>query len=128
VRRAPLRPALQAQDFLPSHFGDFIMADLLSAHRHTARNRVEIEASKLCGCFYCMQTFAPTEIVAWTGLDVSNLDDPDAANAETALCPRCGSESVMGDKSGYEINTQFLGRMHEAWFQRTIIRKPSPKK
>jgi hypothetical protein len=104
------------------------MADLLAAHHHTARNRAEIEASTVCGCFHCMQVFPPSEIVAWTGLDVSNFNDPDAANAETALCPRCGSESVLGDKSGYEINTNFLGRMNEAWFQRTIIHKPSAKK
>ena len=104
------------------------MVDLLAAYRHTSNNRAAIEASTACGCFYCMQIFPPSEIVAWTGLDVSNFDDPDAMNAETALCPRCGSESVIGDKSGVEINAQFLSRMHEAWFQRTIICKPSPKK
>lgn len=98
------------------------MADLLEAYRHTTQNRAEIEASRACGCCCCMQIYPPDEIVAWTGLDVSNLDDPDAANAETALCPRCGSESVIGDKSGHDINPQFLGRMQEAWFQTTIIR------
>ena len=105
------------------------MIDLLAAQRHATKNRAEIEASKVCGCFYCMQIFPPSEIVAWSGLDMSNFNDPDAeADAETALCPRCGSESVMGDRSGYDITVQFLGHMHEAWFQRTIIRKPSPKK
>ncbi|OGB06576.1 MAG: hypothetical protein A3E25_20355 [Burkholderiales bacterium RIFCSPHIGHO2_12_FULL_69_20] len=103
------------------------MPDLLAAHRHTTNNRAEVEASALCGCCYCMQTFPPSEIVAFTGLDMDNLDDPDAADAETALCPRCGSESVIGDRSGYKINAQFLGNMNEAWFQRTIIHKPRPK-
>lgn len=99
------------------------MVDLLAAHAHTANNRAEIEASKLCGCFHCVWVFPPTEIVAWTGLDMENFDKPDTANAETALCPRCGSESVIGDSSGYEINPTFLSRMHEAWYQRTIVRK-----
>ncbi len=104
------------------------MADLLDAQSHASKNRGEIEASTVCGCFYCLQTFPPEEIVAWTGFDMSKFDDPDAMNGETALCPRCGSESVLGNKSGYEITPQFLGRMHEAWFQRTIIRKPAAKK
>jgi len=104
------------------------MTDLLAAHRHASNNRTEIEASTVCGCFYCVQTFPPAEIVAWSGLDMSNFDDPEAANAATALCPRCGSEAVIGDKSGYDVHGQFLTRMQEAWFQRTIIRKPSARK
>ncbi len=104
------------------------MVDLLAAQRHAVNNYLEIEASTVCGCFYCIQLFPPSEIVAWTGLDLSNFNDPAAANAQTALCPKCGSESVMGDKSGYKIDAQFLGRMHEAWFERTIVHKPKAKK
>jgi hypothetical protein len=100
------------------------MPDLLAAHRHTAHNRAEIERSKRCGCFYCSQMFPPEEIVAWGGLDADKLDDPAAWDAATALCPRCGSESVIGDASGYPIDPDFLGRMHAAWFQKTVIRKP----
>ena len=103
------------------------MADLLAATEHATNNQAEIEASKLCGCYCCMQTFPPDEIVAWSGLDVSAFDNPDAASAGTALCPRCGSESVIGDKSGYPIDATFLSRMQEAWFQKTIIRRPASK-
>ena len=105
------------------------MDELLAAHRHATKNRAEIEASTWCGCFSCLQVFTPDEIVAWDGLDMSNFNNPDAAtDGETALCPRCGSDSVLGDKSGHAISPQFLGRMHEAWCQRTIIRPPRPKK
>lgn len=103
------------------------MADLLKAHRHTTNNRAEVEASKVCGCIYCTQIFSPLEIVAWSGLDVSSFDHPDALDAGTALCPRCGSEAVIGDKSGFSIEPDFLHRMNEAWCQKTIIRKPKPK-
>jgi hypothetical protein len=103
------------------------MADLLAANRHATNNQAEVEASTLCGCFCCMQIFPPTEIVAWSGLDVSNFENPDSMSAGTALCPHCGSESVVGDKSGYSIGPDFLGRMNEAWFQRTIIRRPGTK-
>ena len=103
------------------------MADLLQATRHASQNQAEVEASRLCGCFCCVQIFPPTEIVAWSGLDVSDFDNPDAMSAGTALCPRCGSDSVIGDRSGYPIEPEFLHRMNEAWFQKTIIRKPASK-
>ena len=107
------------------------MSDLLAAQRHSVNNRAEVEASQTCACFCCMAFFPPSEIVAFSGFDMANFDDPDALNnaaSETALCPRCGSESVIGDRSGYELTMPFLSRMNEAWFQRTIIRKPMPKK
>lgn len=103
------------------------MNELLRAHRHTTNNQVEVEGSKLCGCICCLQVFAPEEIVAWAGLDVSAFDHPESVSAGTAICPRCGGESILGDKSGYPIDPLFLGRMNEAWYQRTIIRKPAPK-
>ncbi len=105
------------------------MNELLAAQHHTSNNRAELEASSVCGCFHCTQMFAPSEIVAWSGLNMDNFDDPEAPNAETALCPRCGNESVIGDKSGFDIDPNFLNRMQQAWFQKTtIIRRPSSKK
>lgn len=103
-------------------------SNLLAAYRHALANQREIEASTQCGCFHCVQTFPPEEIVAWTGgWDPTSGQDPDEADPATALCPRCGSESVIGDRSGFAITPEFLGRMNEAWFQRTIIRRPAPK-
>jgi hypothetical protein len=104
------------------------MNPLLAAHRHTTHNRAELEASALCGCCSCLETFPTQEIVAWTGLDMANFANPDTASAETALCPRCGSEALIGDRSGYHLDPDFLSRMNQAWFQKTVIRKPAPKR
>ena len=104
------------------------MNELLAAFHYTSKNWAQIQASRVCGCCSCMQVFPADEIIAWTGLEMDNFDDPAAVDKQTALCPRCGGEAVLGDKSGYPINPQFLCRMNEAWFQRTIIRKPAPKK
>ena len=104
------------------------MNPLLAAHPHTFNNRAELEASRLCGCCSCMEVFPPDDIVAWTGLEMSNFNEHDTADGETALCPKCGSEALIGDKSGYSITPDFLGRMNQAWFQKTIIRKPPPRK
>lgn len=103
------------------------MIDLIAAQRHSTNNQAEIEGSSVCGCYHCMQTFAPAEIIAWTGWDAAGAEESQPSNAMTALCPRCGSESVIGDKSGYRITPQFLTLMYEAWFQKTIIYKPRAK-
>ena len=104
------------------------MNPLLAAHRHTFNNRAELEASALCGCCSCLKVFPPDDIVAWSGLDMSNFDSPDAVNGETALCPLCGNEALIGDKAGYSLSPDFLSRMNQAWFQATIIRKAPPKR
>jgi hypothetical protein len=100
---------------------------LLAAYRYTTNNWAQVRGSKLCGCCNCLETFGPDEVVAWTGLDFQNADDPKAVENQTAMCPHCGCEAVLGDKSGYPINAQFLGHMNEAWFQKTQIRPTRPK-
>jgi len=76
----------------------------IAAHRKSSNHRDEILASALCGCFYCCETFPPSKIYEW-------VDE----NA-TALCPRCGIDSVIGAASGYPITEEFLGAMRRHWF------------
>lgn len=78
--------------------------DVLDAHRHSFYNREEIEQSKVCGCFYCLEVFQPSEVNLW-------MDD-----LSTAICPRCGVDSVLGSQSGFPIETKFLKQMQEYWF------------
>ena len=87
----------------------------VSAHAHSSNHRGEILSSEVCGCFYCMHIFLPTEILDW-------IDDNARSETEiegvrrTALCPKCGIDSVIGSKSGYPITTEFLQTMHQHWF------------
>lgn len=78
--------------------------DVRDAHEHSSKHRAEILASELCGCFYCEKTFGAQEIMDWT-------DDK-----QTALCPKCGIDSVIGSCSGFPINKEFLHQMCEHWF------------
>jgi hypothetical protein len=78
--------------------------DHIRAHGHCLRNRPEIEASTLCGCFYCLATFPPLRIFQW-------IDD-----GQTALCPYCPVDSVIGSASGFPITKEFLQQMHDHWF------------
>ena len=79
------------------------------AHDKSIYHRREIEASATCGCFYCQKIFEPSDILEWTDTDGEYQD-------HTALCPHCGIDSVIGDRSGFKITAKFLHAMHEAWF------------
>lgn len=80
---------------------------LKDVHKHSIRHRTEIEASKACACFFCGATFTPVEINSWT----------DAG--ETALCPKCGIDSVIGDACGAELSPAFISAMKGFWFKGT---------
>lgn len=76
----------------------------IHAHKHCIRHRAELEASDMCSCFYCLSMYPPNEILKW-------IDD-----GQTALCPKCSIDSVIGSASGYSITREFLQRMHDHWF------------
>ncbi len=86
--------------------------DYIRAHKNCIRHRDEILESDSCGCFYCSETFPPDRIVDW-------IDEP-IDGGQTALCPNCGIDSVIGSASGFPITKPFLNAMNEYWFQRTI--------
>ncbi|MGE7666975.1 cytoplasmic protein [Ureibacillus composti] len=67
-------------------------------------HRKELEKDKICGCFYCEEIYHPTNITEW-------IDD-----GNTALCPYCGIDAVIGESSGYPITEQFLKEMYMEWF------------
>ena len=56
---------------------------LVAAYRYTTNNWSQVLASKVCGCCNCVQTFAPDDVVGWTGLDMHNADDPKAIEGQT---------------------------------------------
>jgi len=72
-------------------------------HRHTRLNRMELEASEVCGCIACERIYFPSEIVRWV-------------DEETALCPHCGVDAVVGSASGIPIMPGVLRRAHERCF------------
>ena len=65
-------------------------------------------SSAICGCFYCCKTFSPDEIARWT--------DEWEGVGQTALCPKCRIDSVIGCESGYPITAEFLAAMNAYWF------------
>ena len=79
------------------------------AHEHSSGHRKELLASTVCGCFYCQAIYRPADITGW-------VDEDDSGEGQTALCARCGIDSVIGDKSGCPITPDFLAEMNRYWF------------
>ncbi|MBV9071019.1 MAG: cytoplasmic protein [Acidobacteria bacterium] len=81
------------------------------AHKHSSNHRQEVVASTLCGCFYCCRTFDPADICEWV-----DPSDDDVEVGTTALCPFCGIDSVIGDRSGFVPAPEFLQQLNRHWF------------
>lgn len=82
------------------------MENYISAHRFSIRNRKELRTPQTCGCFYCQAIFNSREIFFW-------IDE-----GQTALCPECGIDSVIGAYTGAPLSPTFLKEMHDHWFGR----------
>jgi len=86
-----------------------VLGRLELAHAHCAGHRKEIQTSQLCGCFYCLAVYPPTEITDW-------VDEGFNGEGQTALCARCGIDSVIGDRSGFPLTPSFLAEMNRHFF------------
>lgn len=84
-------------------------SNLHGAHRRSAYHRDDVLASDVCGCFYCCRTFGPGDIREWIDVDDSGV-------AQTALCPHCGIDSVLGSASGFPTDQDFLSLMRTRYF------------
>ena len=74
------------------------------AHSHSIHNVNELMESEKIGCFYCLRIFSHTKITDFCD------------GGDTALCPCCGIDSLIGDRSGYPITKVFLQGMNQIWF------------
>jgi len=92
------------------------MSTVLSAHKHSIHHRSEIARSQECGCFYCLHIFPPSEIEDWVDWPPGTPEDKELELGTTALCPKCGIDSVIGDQSGFPIERAFLESMNKHWF------------
>lgn len=82
--------------------------DKKKAHRSSFQNRQQIENSETCGCYYCCRQFDKYEIVEWVD------------QGQTATCPYCKVDSVIGDASEFPLNHAFLDSMRKQWFGRAF--------
>ncbi|GAB3357535.1 hypothetical protein GCM10027430_26920 [Lysobacter tyrosinilyticus] len=91
-------------------------SNVIAAHTKSSNHREEIESSPLCGCFYCLETFPSSAIEDWVDWPEGTPEELELSAGTTALCPRCGIDSVIGSASGYPIDAEFLSAMRSYWF------------
>lgn len=82
----------------------FDIPELIIAHKESSYHRDALRDSELCGCFYCQDVF-----------DYKNINDW-CDNENTALCPSCGVDSVIGSASGFPMTQEFLKAMQAYYF------------
>ena len=80
-------------------------SELKRAHAFSAQNGKRLMKGEKCGCFYCLKIFPSNAITRF-------LKD----EGETALCPYCGTDAVLGEHSGFPITEDFLIKMKNFWF------------
>jgi len=83
-------------------------------YKHHDFNREEIENSGICGCFHYKKIFPAKEVKEWSRWH----------SHETALCPYCGRQFVIGDASGLPVDDQdFIDYLNDLWFSGDITAK-----
>jgi hypothetical protein len=83
--------------------------DFIRAYEHSTQHSAELLASDVCGCFHCLGIFPPMFITHWVDKDEDGV-------GQTALCPHCGMDAVLGSASGFTITDALLQEMHGHWF------------
>jgi hypothetical protein len=83
--------------------------DHIAAHQSSIYHETEVMKSETCGCFYCLEIFAPAAIEDWTDENSEDIE-------RTALCPKCGIDAVIGSASGFPVTKEFLRKMRDHWF------------
>ena len=73
-------------------------------HDMSFQNSEALKGNEDCGCFHCEESFKSSEIKEWV--------DKKRSGPDTALCPRCGIDSVLPNVTSPEL----LEKMYVAWF------------
>jgi hypothetical protein len=89
-------------------------ADFESVHRYSSNNRSLLASSKLAGCFYCGAIYDASGVKDW--VDGGHTESGELDDGVTALCPRCGIDSVLPDAAPIILDGNLLAEMREHWF------------
>lgn len=85
--------------------------DLATVHKLSFKNLETVGHAARCGCFYCYAFFAPDAIKEW------------ADDGLTALCPKCGTDSVLDDKA-VKLDRRLIQAMYRKYFGDAYTEEP----
>ena len=74
------------------------------AHKQSSFHRKSLKQEQVCGCFHCGKLFSSKKIEDWYD------------KGQTACCPYCMIDSVVGESCGFEITEEFVLAMEDHWF------------
>ena len=86
------------------------MFEYIYAHKHASWNRKVLQQSDLCGCIGCRSIYPASEIFQWHQEDENGVE-------QIAICARCNIDTILPDKAGYLLTTEFLTKMHNYWME-----------
>lgn len=81
----------------------------ISAHKRSSIHRDTLLLSDSCGCFHCCEIYSPKLIEEW-------VDENDSGIGQTAMCPKCGIDSVISVCADVAESKDLLKRMQRHWF------------
>ena len=89
-----------------SSYMDSVDPKMRELHALWSKNKEAITKSHLAGCFFCCTMYEATAVVEYA---------VEHDKTETAICPICGVDSVIGDAST-TLNKEMLQSMCSTWF------------
>ncbi len=79
-------------------------SDIIHAYKYSSYHKDTLIHDNVCGCFDCLKIFDPCEIKMWI-----------EEGSGTAICPYCGTDTIIGESSGYPISKIFLKQLKKYW-------------
>lgn len=85
---------------------EYTEAALAAHHSRSSKNQDAIQSAKQVGCFDCLAIYPAVEVT----------DFIDNTPCGDAICPRCGTDSVLADDGSHALSKELLGAMHKRYF------------
>lgn len=85
---------------------EFTLRELDTAHKKAFQNEPLVQIAKDCACFCCLEHFPPSAIYGW-------VDDK---LHRTAMCPKCGIDSVLTEETLDRVPDDFLKALQKVYF------------
>jgi hypothetical protein len=81
---------------------------LKEVHKHSFKNKIELSKSIKCHCFHCFNEFLYDEIEMFYTEKDGN---------QTAHCPYCLVDSLIGDASGFDLSDELIDDLAYCYFR-----------
>ena len=81
------------------------LEEIKSTFRLVTQNKMLLNQSNYAACYSCKRIFKSKDVTTFLNEGVG-----------TAVCPYCGIDSVLGDKTGLGLSVENIQQLHDYWF------------